>query len=163
MAWDGSSFMHRRTWVNLLLVSLIIRLCLKPSRCRIIHGTSSDILWLLYLLINYHAESAEGGAVSNEIFLFEVEYAYLSENRSNWLLEIAIVVLLLGDAYFGADKTNKDKTVHAKVTISFLSRYYHGHKIFDYTFVARTHRPAHEKNIISPQSLVGARCSPNLK
>lgn len=41
MAWDGSSFMHRQTWANVLLVSLIIRLCLKPSRCRIIYGTSS--------------------------------------------------------------------------------------------------------------------------
>jgi len=104
-----------------------------------------------------------GGAVSNEIFLFGVEYAYLSQNRSTRPSEIAIVVPLLGDAYSRAEKTNKDKTAHAKVTISFLSRYYHCHKIFDYTFVARTHRPAHEKSIISPQSLVGARCSPNLK
>lgn len=57
------------------------------------------------------------------------------KNRSNWLLEIAIIVLLLGNASFGADKTNKEKTVHNKVTVSFLSRYYQRdqHEVHNYT------------------------------
>lgn len=57
------------------------------------------------------------------------------KNHSNWLLEIAIIVLLLGDASFGADKTNKEKTVHDKVSVSFLSRYYQRdqHEVHNYT------------------------------
>lgn len=29
----------------------------------------------------YHTETAEGGAVSNEMFLFKDEYAYLTKNE----------------------------------------------------------------------------------
>jgi len=42
---------------------------------------------------------------------------------------------LIGDASFGADKTNNEKTMHDKVTVSFLSRYYQRkqHEVHSYT------------------------------